>query len=69
MLGDLSEYHAAREDTILFGRQVEMMDVRHSENGLDMRVVPITQEEFKIHANPRFVKFMGTFGIQKSAKG
>ena len=54
---DLQEYNRVREDTILFGKSVEMCDLRQNEAGLGMRLVPMTREEFKLHANPKFVQF------------
>jgi hypothetical protein len=44
---------------------MDLLDLRHNEINMGMRIVPITREEFKIHANLRFVTFMQIFGIKK----
>jgi hypothetical protein len=50
IMAELAEFAKSKEDCIIFGRQIEMMDLRHNDDGgrLDMRVVPVTREEFKI---------------------
>ena len=60
------EYKKAGEDAILFGRNLEMADIRNSKN-LAMRVVPVTQDEFKMLKNGAFINFLGAFGIRKPA--
>ena len=61
------EYKKAGEDAILFGRELEMADIRNSKN-LAMRVVPVTQDEFKMLKNGAFINFLGAFGIRKPAQ-
>lgn len=66
---DLAEYNRAKEDAILFGRHVEMQDLRHNNDKLGMRVVPVTQPEFRILQNKRYVSFMSLFGLKKAVRG
>jgi len=58
------EYKKAEEDAVLFGRNLEMADMRNSTN-LAMRVVPVTQDEFKMLNNVAFIRFLAAFGIRK----
>jgi len=58
------EHKKAEEDAILFGRNLEMADIRNSLN-LAMRVVPVTAEEFKMLKVAPFVAFLAAFGIRK----
>ena len=46
-----------------------MMDLRHNDERVDMRIVPVTREEFKIQSNPRILAFLMIFGFVKSPKG
>ena len=69
VFSDLAEYNRVRENTILFGKSVEMNDLRQNEAGLGMRLVPVTRDEFKLHANPKFVQFAALLGIQRQSKG
>ena len=63
------EFKREEENAILFGRKVEMADIRNSSN-MAMRVVPVTQEEFKLLRNNAFVAFLSSFGIRRqSTKG
>ncbi len=48
-------YVKTMEDAILFGNAVDMMDLRHNEEQLAMRIVPSTREEFKMLANSRII--------------
>ena len=60
-----SEYKKAEDDAILFGRSLEMADFRNSKQTA-MRVVPITQDEFKMLRSGPFVAFLAAFGIRRS---
>lgn len=59
------DYKRAEEDAILFGRSLEMADIRNSKYSSAMRVVPITQEEFKMLKSAPFVAFLAAFGIRR----
>ena len=61
---EYSEFKSEEDNAILFGRQIEMADIRNAHCG--MRVVPVTNEEFKMIQNPYFVMFLATFGIQRN---
>ena len=65
---DHKDYKRVEEDTILFGHNLEMADMRNSKN-LAMRVVPVTQEEFRMIRNGAFIAFLSAFGIRKPAQG
>jgi hypothetical protein len=69
ILEEADSYDKQREDAILFGHAVDLMDLRHNEDQLAMRIVPSTREEFKLLANPKVVSFMQSFGITASQKG
>jgi hypothetical protein len=45
-----------------------MADIRNNDN-LAMRVVPATQEEFKLLRNGPYIAFLAAFGIRKPAQG
>lgn len=49
---------------MLFGRDIDMADINNSKQ-MAMRVVPITQDEFKMLANPAFKNFLAAFGIRR----
>lgn len=59
-----AEYKRAEEDAILFGRNLEMADIRNN-SSLAMRVVPVTPEEFNMLKFGPFVAFLGAFGVRK----
>lgn len=69
VFSDLEEYNRVRENTILFGKSVEMNDLRQNEASLGMRLVPVTRDEFKLHVNPKFLQFASLLGIQRQSKG
>ena len=58
---EYSEFRSEEDNAILFGRQVEMSDIRNANCG--MRVVPVGKEEFKMMQNQYFVAFLATFGV------
>ena len=60
-------YKRAEEDAILFGRNLDMADMQNSEN-LAMRVLPVTQDEFKMMRTGAFIHFLAAFGIRRAAK-
>ena len=60
-------YKKAEEDAILFGRNIDMADIQNSKN-LAMRVVPVTQEEFKMLRTGAFIAFLAAFGIRRTAR-
>jgi len=64
---DHKEHKKAEEDAILFGRSLEMADIRNSKD-LAMRVIPVTQEEFKMLRTGPFVAFLAAFGIRKPSQ-
>ena len=66
---DFAEYNHAKEDAILFGRKIDMQDLQHNADKLGMRVVPVTQPEFRILQNKRYVSFMSLFGLKKAVRG
>ena len=65
------DYKKAEEDTSLFGRNLEMADMRNSKT-LAMRVVPVSPQEFKMLKCGPFIAFLAAFGIRRpnnSGKG
>ena len=61
---EYSDYKRAEEDAILFGRNLDMADIRNSSN-LAMRVVPVTTEEFNMLRSSPFVAFLSAFGVRR----
>ena len=61
---EYSEFRSEEDNAILFGRQIEMSDIRNT--NCAMRVVPVTKDEFKMMQNQHFVMFLATFGVQRS---
>ena len=58
------EYKRAEDDAILFGRNIDLADLRNAKNTA-MRVVPVTQEEFKLLRSSAFIAFLAAFGIRR----
>jgi len=58
------EHKKAEEDAILFGRNLDMADLRNSKSTA-MRVVPVTQDEFKMLRSGPFLAFLAAFGVRR----
>jgi len=64
-IGDAyTDFEKVKEDVILFGSLVEMMDMRSRSAQLQMRFVPVTLVEFKMCT--KFSHYLAEFGIVKS---
>ena len=61
---EYTEFKSEEDNAILFGRTIEMADIRNS--NCAMRVVPVTKDEFKMVQNPYFVAFLATFCVQRN---
>lgn len=61
----MCEHEEKRENAILFGSHLDLMDLRKDTG---MRIVPVTRDDFKICSNARFVAYMQMFGIEKQER-
>ena len=61
----MCEHEERRENKILFGSNLDLMDLRRD---TAMRMVPVTRDDFKICSNARFVAYMQMFGIEKQER-
>ena len=64
ILDEAIQFERAAEDALLFGRQVELMDMRHNPN-VRMRVVPMTQQEHIILNNVGSQGLFQSLGLLK----
>jgi hypothetical protein len=67
----LADYTKTKQDAILFGHELDLNDIKRftDEPRSGMRLVPLTREEFRIHANVAQVGFLRQFGIRATERG
>lgn len=67
---DYADYAAARDNALLFSNEDDLADLKRDSVDTEMRVIPITREDFKWLTNARFVSFLrASFGIRRSQEG
>ena len=55
---------------MLFGDESDLADLKKSSVDLEMRVIPVTRDDFKWLTNSRFISFLrASFGIKRSQEG
>ena len=65
---DYADYKKDYEGAINFGMELEMADIHHNANQLGMRVVPVSEQEFKMLRSGACVSFLSAFGIRRANK-
>ena len=64
---DHEAFLAEQENSLLFGREIDMADLRKAK--VEMRVVPATRDHFKMLSQPSFTAFLGALGIYSDFRG